>query len=60
MPDTELLTVAETCRRLAISRSTLYELFRNGRLVSVKIGRSRRVSTAALENFIEQQTGAAS
>jgi excisionase family DNA binding protein len=47
-----LLTVAQVCERLQISRPTFYGLLRSGRLKSLTIGRARRVPLAALEAFI--------
>jgi excisionase family DNA binding protein len=55
-----LLTVAQVCERLQISRPTFYGLLRSGRLKSLTIGRARRVPLAALEAFIEEATRAAS
>jgi excisionase family DNA binding protein len=51
--DKLLLTVAETARRLSIGRSHLYEHLLRGSLRSVRIGRSRRISSRDLEAFIE-------
>ena len=50
--DELLLTVDEAARRLAVGRSHLYELLRRGEIVSVKLGRSRRVTVGALEKFV--------
>jgi excisionase family DNA binding protein len=55
-----LLTVAQVCERLQISRPTFYGLLRSGRLKSLTIGRARRVPLAALEAFIEEATRAGS
>lgn len=52
-PDSHrLLTVAETCDRLRISRPTFYALVRTGRLRSITIGRARRVPISAIEQFV--------
>jgi excisionase family DNA binding protein len=51
-----LLTVAQVCARLQISRPTFYGLLHSGRLKSLTIGRARRVPLAALEAFIEEAT----
>lgn len=51
-----LLTVPESLERLKVSRTTFYDLVKTGRLATVKIGRSRRVSQAELERFIGRQT----
>lgn len=49
----ELLTVAEACASLRISRWTFYRLVQNGQLQSVKIGSARRVPVAAVGEFVE-------
>lgn len=42
----------EAAEVLGISRSTVYELIREGRLDSMQVGRSRRIPVAALDRFI--------
>lgn len=49
-----LLTPSEAAKALSISRSKLYELIGQGRLASVRIDTSRRVSAQALVEFIQQ------
>lgn len=49
-----LITVPEAARRLAISRSYLYQYLQRGRLPSVCIGRARRIRVADLEAFVER------
>ncbi len=49
-----LLTIPETATALSLSRTTVYELVRDGKLATVTVGRSRRVRVAALERFIDQ------
>jgi excisionase family DNA binding protein len=53
MGDEVLLTVREAARRLGIGRSLLYRLMLDGQVVSVKIGRSRRIPVWALEEFVK-------
>ena len=48
-----LLTPSEAAKVLSISRSKLYELIDQGRLSTVRIDTSRRVSTQTLVEFIE-------
>jgi len=50
-----LLTIPEAAASLGISRSLVYELVQMGTIATIKIGRSRRVPVAALEDFIAQQ-----
>jgi excisionase family DNA binding protein len=52
----QLLTIVEAARRLGISRSKVYELLAVGELPSVRIGRTRRIALAALEEFIVEHT----
>ena len=49
-----LITVPEAARRLAISRSYLYQYLQRGTLPSVRIGRTRRIRVADLEAFVER------
>jgi excisionase family DNA binding protein len=49
-----LLTVDEAAERLGIGRSHAYVYVLRGDLESVKLGRSRRVPVAALDEFIER------
>jgi excisionase family DNA binding protein len=52
----KLLTVVEAAHELGISRSKLYELLADGELPSVRIGRTRRISVTALEEFVAAHT----
>ncbi|RYP88772.1 DNA-binding protein [Nocardioides guangzhouensis] len=47
-----LFTVDETARLLSIARHRVFDLIREGRLRSVKVGASRRVSAKALFDFV--------
>ncbi|MCX2179622.1 MULTISPECIES: helix-turn-helix domain-containing protein [unclassified Streptomyces] len=51
----ELLTVPEVMARLKLGRSTVYDLIRSRRLISITIGRSRRVPAEAVRDFIDNQ-----
>ncbi len=51
----ELLTVPEVMARLKLGRSTVYDLIRSRRLVSITIGRSRRVPADSVRDFIDHQ-----
>ncbi|MFD4155993.1 helix-turn-helix domain-containing protein [Streptomyces hydrogenans] len=51
----ELLTVPEVMKRLKLGRSTVYDLIRSRRLVSITVGRSRRVPIDAVRDFIDHQ-----
>lgn len=50
----KLLTPEEVAEQLRVGRTKVYELLASGKLRSVKIGRRRRVSPGALEEFIER------
>ena len=56
--ENRLLRVEEAARLLGISRSKVYELIQSGRLRSVHIDRSVRVSLKALDEFIQDLEGA--
>ena len=49
-----LLTVEEAADRIGICRSSMFKLIRQGNVKSVKVGRLRRVTPAALEDFVHQ------
>ncbi|MEU6519359.1 helix-turn-helix domain-containing protein [Streptomyces sp. NPDC046978] len=51
----ELLTVPEVMARLKLGRSTVYDLIRSRRLLSITIGRARRVPADAVRDFIERE-----
>jgi excisionase family DNA binding protein len=52
-----LLTPKDVARRLAVGRTTVFMLLRSGELASVKIGRSRRIPTSAVDEFIHRHLG---
>ncbi|SDS18305.1 helix-turn-helix domain-containing protein [Actinopolymorpha singaporensis] len=52
VPVTFLLTAEETAQALRISRTSVYELIKTGQLDSVRIGRRRRISVAAIERYV--------
>ena len=51
-----LYTVEQAAQLLAISRSSLYRLIASKEIVTIGIGRSRRISHQALEGFIKAKT----
>ena len=50
-----LLTVADAARALAIGRTTMYELIRDGSIPVIHIGRSTRVPVEAIRAFACQR-----
>jgi excisionase family DNA binding protein len=65
LPPTLLLTAEEAAAELRIARRRVFEKIANGELRSVKIGKSRRIPRAALEEYVKgletsQQATAAS
>ncbi|WP_395109213.1 helix-turn-helix domain-containing protein [Actinomadura sp. SCN-SB] len=53
-PAMRLYNVTDVMTMLRLSRSTVFELIRTGRLRSVKQGRSRRVPGTAVADYIAQ------
>lgn len=53
----QLLTVEEVMARLRVGRSTAFGLIASRQLRSVKVGRRRLVSEAALVEFIQRLDG---
>lgn len=49
-----LLTVPQVMAELGFSRWRVYDLIRSRELVSVKVGRSRRIPRAAVEEFVSR------
>ena len=45
---------AEAAEAIGVSRATFYKLLTSGEVPSVKIGRSRRVRRAALDDYLTQ------
>jgi excisionase family DNA binding protein len=52
-----LLTPEHAADKLDVGRTTVYALMASGELRSVKIGRSRRVPAAALEDYVSRLVG---
>ena len=48
-----MLTVAETAKVLRIGRNSAYQLVREGKLPSVRLGRTLRIPMAMLTSWIE-------
>jgi excisionase family DNA binding protein len=48
-----LFTTSQTAEIMNISRTKVYELMNKGELDSLRIGRSRRISTNQIETFIK-------
>lgn len=54
MAEKLLLTVEEAAQRLGLTRSKLYVSVMAGTILSVKIGKSRRIPTHALDAYVER------
>ncbi len=50
-----LLTVEEAARRLGIGRSLAWQLVREGKLPSVRLGRLVRIPVRTLDDWIQQK-----
>lgn len=48
-------TVPEACRRLGVSRSTIYELIKQREIRSFKVGKRTLVPDADLRAFVERR-----
>jgi excisionase family DNA binding protein len=58
-PGEPLLFSVEQCAvMLGVHRTTVYDLLASRSLASVKVGRRRLISRAAMERFIEASEGA--
>ena len=54
MPDTELLTIEEFCRKVKVSRRTVYRWIASGKLNAKRAGRLWRISASDLEAFLQE------
>jgi excisionase family DNA binding protein len=54
-----LLTITEAAERLAVGRSTVYELVNRGDIETVHVGRSARIPVAAVQRFAAGLSGRA-
>ena len=52
--DAILVSVEEAAHRLSMSRSKVYDLVLSGQIESIKVGRSRRVLVAGIDDFINR------
>lgn len=53
-PDRLLVTVEEAAHCLSIGRPKMWQLVMTGAILSVKIGASRRIPTAALQAYVDR------
>jgi len=51
----DILSVAEVCKALNIGNNKAYEMLKNGRLRSIKIGRIHKVPKAWLIEFFTKE-----
>ena len=49
-----LVSVVDVARMLSIGRTAAWELVRKQKIKSVKIGRTRRVPIAAIQDYVER------
>jgi len=57
-PGQPCFTIGEAAQYLRISRALLYQLIRQGRIKTIKIGTRTIVRGAELERFLDQQQAA--
>lgn len=55
MPERVLLTIEEAAEQLGIGRTLMYKLIAHGEIDSIRIGRLRRVPTAAIRDYTSRQ-----
>lgn len=53
-----LITAKQAAKLLGVSRSQIYVLLKNGKLGSVTIGRSRRITKAQVLEFVRSLNNA--
>jgi len=52
MTDKEMYRVTEAMEILSLKRSVIYEQLRSGRLRSVRVGRTRLITAAAIDDYV--------
>lgn len=57
-PDPICVRVNDAARMIGVGRTKLYELIAAGEVETVKLGKSTRITTASLHDFIRRQRGA--
>jgi excisionase family DNA binding protein len=50
-----LLSVDEAATLMSLGRSALYDLLMRNEIMSIKVGRTRRVPLAALHDYVQRQ-----
>jgi len=53
-----LLTPEEAAQALGVGRSFLYDLVRQGRIETLKLGKLRRIPAAAVDDFVARERAA--
>lgn len=56
-PEVLLLTVPQVMDRLQVGKHAVYELIRTRKLISVSIGRCRRIPITALDSYLDSIMG---
>lgn len=54
-PSRMAYTVQAAADLLSVSRSHMYELIQSGKIQSIKIGKSRRITSKQLDAYLAQQ-----
>jgi excisionase family DNA binding protein len=58
LPDGRLLLkIADAAAMLSISKAALYRLVQDGRLRTIRVGKSRRIPVSVLQEFITRELG---
>jgi excisionase family DNA binding protein len=55
LPERVLLTAEEAAEQLGIGRTLMYKLIAHGEIDSIRIGRLRRVPTAAIQDYASRR-----
>jgi excisionase family DNA binding protein len=49
-----LLTVEEAAEAMSLGRTLMYQLVKGRQILSIKVGRTRRIPTTALQEFVKR------
>lgn len=59
MQEPEALTIQQVATALSIHRSTVYDLIRDGKLKTIRIGKRQRVRRVDLMEYLEREAARA-
>ena len=53
----QLLTIEETAEILSLGKTKIYQFINSNQLVSIKVGKSRRIVARSVDEFVHRRLG---